>query len=178
MPEPRPHPEEIVVGTPATVRRRHEARLVALFVVAALPLALILWLILDSLAVAGLFVVAWTLFFWFGMRRRHAPVLRLTADGLSYEPGQFQVRCGWADIDALGPVDLPDGRVEALVLDEGHLHWAVDHATRRKVEARGWDRIVPIGSFEPEWEWGQIGRAFRQWAPWVFDLPAPDDQLP
>ena len=174
MPVPRPHPDEVVVGTDPGVRRRHEARMLVLFVVAALPLAVILWLILSSLAVAVLFVVAWTLFFWFGIRRRQSPQLRLSPDGLSYEPGTFHLRCSWADVDALGPVELPDGRVEALVLSEGHLHWAVDQPTRRRVEARGWDRIIPIGSFEPEWEWGVIGQAIRQWAPWVFELPAPD----
>jgi hypothetical protein len=119
--------------------------------------------------------VAQTLFLWFGLRRRHRPVLRLSPVGLSYEPGRFHIRCAWADVDALGEVDLPDGRVEALVLAEGHLHWAVDPAMKRQVQARGWDRIIPIGTFEPEWEWGQIGQAFRQWAPWVFELEPPTD---
>jgi hypothetical protein len=45
---------------------------------------------------------------------------------------------------------------------------------KRQVQARGWDRIIPIGTFEPEWEWGRIGQAFREWAPWVFELPEPD----
>lgn len=165
-----------MVGPSASVRRAHEAKMLVLFAVAALPLAVILWLILSSLAVAVAFVVAWTLFFWFGLRRRHSPVLRLSPDGLSYEPGTFLVRCSWADVDALGPVELPDGRVEALVLAEGRLHWAVDQPTRRRVQARGWDRVIPIGTFEPEWEWGQIGRAIRQWAPWVVDLRAPDEE--
>jgi hypothetical protein len=119
-------------------------------------------------------MVAQTLFLWFGLRRRHSPVLRLSPDGMSYEPGRFHIRCAWADVDALGEVDLPDGRVEALVLAEGHLHWAVDPQTKRQVQARGWDRIIPIGTFEPEWEWGRIGEAFRQWAPWVFELPEPE----
>ncbi|HYI62585.1 MAG TPA: hypothetical protein VEW93_12360 [Acidimicrobiales bacterium] len=177
MPAPRPHPDEIVVSTSPTVRRRREARLLVLVVAASLPLALILWLIVNP-AVAALFVAAWTLFFWFGIRRRGEPVLRLSPDGISYEPGQFHIRCTWADVDALGPVDLPDGRVEALILSEGHLHWATDAAMRRQVQARGWDRIVPIGSFEPEWEWGRIGTAFRQWAPWVFELEPPDAPRP
>lgn len=173
MPAARPHPDEIVVETPASVRRRHESRMLALFVLAALPVAVILWLIVN-LAVALLYVVAQTLFLWFGLRRRHSPILRLSPEGLSYEPGRFHVRCDWADIDALGEVDLPDGRVEALVLAEGHLNWAVDPQTKRQVQARGWDRIIPIGTFEPEWEWGRIGEAFRTWAPWVFELPPPD----
>lgn len=174
MPAPRPHPEEIVVETPASVRRRHEAKMLTLFVVAALPVGLIVWLLVNP-GVAALYMVAQTLFLWFGLRRRHAPVLRLSPDGLSYEPGRFHVRCEWADVDALGEVDLPDGRVEALVLAEGHLNWAVDPQTKRQVQSRGWDRIIPIASFEPEWEWGKIGQAFRDWAPWVFELPPPDD---
>lgn len=177
MPVPRSHPDEIVVGTSRKVRRRHEARMLTLVVAASLPLALILWLIINP-AVAALFVAAWTLFFWFGIRRRHDPILRLSPEGISYEPGQFHIRCSWADVDALGPVDLPDGQVEALFLSEGHLHWAADPALRRRVQARGWDRVVPIGSFEPEWEWGRIGTAFRQWAPWVFELEPPDTPLP
>lgn len=176
MPAPRPHPDEVVVGTDPVVRRRHEAKMLVLFVVAAVPLAVMLWLILSSLWVALLFVAAWTLFFWFGIRRRHSPVLRLSPNGLSYEPGTFHIRCEWADVNALGEVDLPDGPVEALILAEGHLHWATDQPTRRRVEARRWDRIIPIGSFEPEWEWGDIGQAFRDWAPWVFELPEPDPE--
>jgi hypothetical protein len=174
MPAPRPHPDEIVVEVPAKVRRRREIRMLVLFVIAALPVALVVWLIVGP-GVAVLYVAAQTLFLWFGLRRRHRPVLRLSPEGLSYEPGRFHLRCAWADVDALGEVDLPDGRVEALVLAEGHLHWAVDPAMKRQVQARGWDRIIPIGTFEPEWEWGQIGQAFRQWAPWVFELEPPTD---
>ncbi|HEV7722993.1 MAG TPA: hypothetical protein VGO60_17005, partial [Iamia sp.] len=105
MPAPRPHPDEIVVEIPASVRRRHEIRMLALFVVAALPVGLILGLIVNWF-VAALYVVAQTLFLWFGLRRRHSPVLRLSPDGLSYEPGRFHIRCAWADVDALGEVDL------------------------------------------------------------------------
>ena len=47
-------------------------------------------------------------------------------------------------------------------------------ALRRRVQARGWDRVIPLGFFEVEWEWGRIGDAFRQWAPWIFELPEPD----
>lgn len=173
MPAPRPHPEEIVVAVPSSVRRRHEVRMLGLFVLAAVPVGAILWFLITP-AVAALYMVAQTLFLWFGLRRRHSPVLRLSPDGLSYEPGRFHLRCDWADVDAVGPVDLPDGRVDALVLAEGHLNWAVDPQTKRQVQARGWDRIIPIGTFEPEWEWGQIGQAFRDWAPWVFELPPPE----
>jgi hypothetical protein len=152
------------------VHRGRDAKLLGIFVLAAIPPAAILWFVLSPLA-AALYVVAQTLFLWFGLRRRHSPLLRLSPDGLSYEPGTFQVVCDWADVDALGPVDYPDGRVEALLLSGGHLHWAADSRTRRQVEARGWDRAIPIGAFEPEWEWGQIGKAIRQWAPWIFELP-------
>lgn len=174
MPQARSHPDEIVVGVAAGIRRAHELKMLGLFVLAALPVAAVLLLVVNR-SLALLYLVGQTLFLWFGLRRRHSPILRLFPDGLSYEPGTFQVRCGWADIDSLGPVDLPDGRVEALHLAEGHLHWATDQATRRRVQARGWDRVIPIGSFEAEWEWGRIGTAFRQWAPWVFELPAPDE---
>lgn len=173
MPMPRPHPEEIVLGVPASVRRTHELKMLGLFVLAAVPVGAILWLLLTPL-IAALYMVGQTVFLWLGLRRRHSPVLRLSPDGLSYEPGRFHVRCRWADVDALGPVDLPDGRVDALVLSEGHLHWVADQALRRRVQARGWDRVIPLGSFEVEWEWGRIGDAFRQWAPWIFELPEPD----
>lgn len=176
MPVPRSVPDEVVLTTPASVRRRHELRMLGLFVLLALPVAAVVWLLVTP-GVAVLYVVAQTLFLWFGLRRRHAPVLRLDAEGISYEPGQFQIRCTWADVDALGTVDLPDsGRVEALLLAEGHLHWASDEAMRRQVRARGWDKVVPIETFEPEWEWGEIGAAFRQWAPWIFELPEADDR--
>lgn len=148
--------------------------MLTIFVVAALPVGVILWLLVTP-AIAALYMVAQTLFLWFGLRRRQSPILRLSPDGMSYEPGQFHIRCTWADVDALGTVDLPDGQVEALILAEGHLHWAADPTTKRRIEARGWDRIIPIGSFEPDWEWGEIGKAFRSWAPWIFELGPPDE---
>ncbi|NLV56137.1 MAG: hypothetical protein GXY13_11050 [Acidimicrobiales bacterium] len=171
MPLPRPAEGEVVVTTPRAARRRRELRMVAVFVVAALPVAAVVWLIVNAPA-AVLYVVAQTLFLWFGFRRRADPLLRLSPTGISYEPGRFQVRCEWADVDSIGTVTLPDaGEVEALILSVSALHWAADEPVRREAIARGWDRAVPIGSFEPEWEWGRIGDAVRTWAPWIFDLP-------
>lgn len=170
----RPAGDEVVVTVPRSETLRRELRMVAVFVVAAVPVAIVVALIVN-VAVAVLYVVGQTLFLWFGFRRRAEPVLRLSPTGLSYEPGRFQVRCDWTDVDAVGTLDLPDhGPVEAFVLTGSHLHWSADQAIRREAIARGWDRAIPLGLFEVEWEWGQIGTAVRTWAPWIFELPDPD----
>lgn len=175
MPLPRPVEGEVVITVPPAARRRRELRMVAIFVVAALPVAVVVGLIVNWPA-AVLYVVAQTLFLWFGFRRRADPILRLSPQGMSYEPGRFQVRCEWADVDRIGAVTLPDvGEVEALILAESSLHWAADEANRREAIARRWDRAIPIGAFDLEWEWGEIGEAIRTWAPWIFELSDDDD---
>jgi hypothetical protein len=92
MPAPRSHPEEITIGIAPAVRRGRDAKLLGIFVLAAIPPAAILWFVLSPLA-AALYVVAQTLFLWFGLRRRHSPLLRLSPDGLS-STGPMSTRWG------------------------------------------------------------------------------------
>ena len=172
-PTPRTGPEEIVLTPPASVRRRRDLRFVALFVVLALPVAAVLWAIVGPL-LAVVYLVSQTAFLTFGLRRRQVPVLRLTAEGLSYEPGRFQLRCRWTDVAGVGPVTLPAGTVECLLLDAPHLHWVADPGTRRQVTDRGWDRVIPVGDFEADWRSGRIGNGVAEWAPHL--LRAPGDQ--
>ncbi|MEJ7582786.1 MAG: hypothetical protein WKF43_01625 [Acidimicrobiales bacterium] len=139
-------------------------RFVSLFVVLALPVAAVLWAIVGPL-IAVVYLAGQTAFLTFGLRRRQVPVLRMTPEGLSYEPGRFQRRCRWTDGVALGPVVGPTGTVECLLLEGSHLHWAADPGTRGQVIDRGWDRVIPVADFEAEWRTGPIGRAVTTWAP-------------
>lgn len=153
---------------PASVRHRREIRFVALFVVLGLPVAAVLWAILGWLPAVG-YLIGQTVFLTFGLRRRQLPVLRLSSAGISYEPGRFQLRCTWQDITGVDEVALPSGPTEAFALTGPRLHWAADAGTRREVSSRGWDRVVPLSEFEPDWRGGRIGECVRRWAPALLD---------
>jgi hypothetical protein len=164
VPRPKPVPGEIVFNPPAAVRRRNEARMVALFVAMGLPVAVVVGLVIGWIAAAA-YLLAQTLFLTYGLRRRHVPVLRLSPEGISFEPGQFQLKCTWADVGAVEEVTLPDGRVEALRLSRPRLHWAATPAVKAEISGKGWDAVVPIGQFDPTWRTGPIGDAIRRWKP-------------
>jgi hypothetical protein len=156
---------DVVVLTPSTTsRRRQTLKMVGLFVLLGSPVAAILaWLLTPALALG--YLVAQTAFLAFGLQRRHRPVLRFTADGVAFEAGHFVLRSAWSNVDRIDVADLPSGSVDALVLVDPALHWAADAATRRTVSRRGWDRVVPIGEFEDDWQTGRVGDAIRRWAP-------------
>jgi len=155
-----------VVSPPAAVRRRHDVRFAGLFAVFALPVGAVLWAIIG-LWVALAYVVAQTAFLTYGLRRRHVPKLRMDAVGLSYEPGRFQLRCEWADVVGVSRTTLPSGPVETLTLARPCLHWAGDARVKAEVRDQGWDRLVPVGDFDPDWRTGPIGEALTRWAPQV-----------
>ena len=162
----RPAGDQIVLTPPPAARRRRDVRFVGLFLVFALPVGAVLWAIIDPW-IALAYVVGQTAFLTYGLRRRHTPTLRLDAEGLSYEPGRFQLRCGWDAVTGVERVDLPTGPVEAFTLRASGLHWAADARVRDEVRQRGWDRQVPVGDFEVDWRHGRIGEAVRRWAPHV-----------
>jgi len=160
----RPLPGTLVLTPPTAVRLRREVRFVALFVVLALPVAAVLWAILGPLPALA-YLVGQTAFLTFGLRRRSVPVLRLSPEGISYEPGRFQLRCTWSEVIAVERVDLPTGSVESFVLDRPHVHWAADPDVRRQLDERGWDRVIPVATFESDWRAGRIGAGLADWAP-------------
>jgi hypothetical protein len=160
----RSAPDEVVVTPPASIRRRSQIRFVTLFVLLGLPVAAVLGAILGWLPALG-YLIAQTAFLTFGLRRRQQPVLRLSSAGISYEPGRFQVRCTWEDVARVEEVVLPSGVTEGFALEGPRLHWAADAGARHEVRAKGWDRVIPVGSFEPDWRAGRIGGCVRRWAP-------------
>ncbi len=160
--------DEVVVSAARRGRWRNDARTVALLALAAVPVALVVALAVNvTWAVA--YAVLQTAFLTYGVRRRYVPKLRLGPGGLSFEPGQFQLKCGWDDVAGIDCVDLPSGATEVLMLHRSALHWAVDGATRERVRAKGWDRLVPVGDLDSAWRRGPIGEAVRRWAPAVLD---------
>jgi len=138
--------------------------MLVLFVVGALPVAAILvWLVNPWVAVA--YVVAQTTFFMFGFRQHHEARLRLSPEGVQFEPGSFVVRASWEEVDRVEQVTLPSGPTEALLLRDSGIGWALDAGTRRQVTAKGWDRVIPLSEFEDDWRTGRIGDALRAHAP-------------
>lgn len=168
MTHPRPGANEVVVSPVGRGRWRNDVRSVALFALAAVPVALVVALAVN-LTWAVAYAVVQTVFLTYGVRRRYVPKLRLGPSGLSFEPGPFQLKCAWTDVVGVNRVDLPSGPTDALVLHRSALHWAADGATRQRVTAQGWDRAVPVGDFDPAWRDGPIGDAVRRWAPAVLD---------
>ncbi len=138
--------------------------MVALFVVAGLPVAAVVWLVIGPV-VAVLYLLGQTAFLTYGLRRRHVATLRLSPEGISYEPGRFQLKCSWSDADSIEKVQLPDGTAEALRLGRPRLHWVADPSLRSELTAKGWDTVVPLSPFDPDWRHGPIGDAIRRWHP-------------
>jgi hypothetical protein len=164
VPRHQPVPGELVFHPPVAVRRRSEARMVGLFIAMGIPVAVVVGLVIGW-PVAGAYLVAQTAFLTYGLRRRHVPVLRLSPDGISFEPGPFQIRCAWDDVDGVEQVLLPDGRVDAWRLSAPRVHWADTPARRSELAKKGWDTLVPVGQFDPDWRGGPIGDAVRGWRP-------------
>jgi hypothetical protein len=154
-----------LVLTPSRARERSRSlKMLVLFLVAALPVAAILVATIGWwIAVA--YVIVQTGFLMFGLRQRHEPKLRVDDLGMQYEAGSFVIRAAWSDIDKVEPVALPSGRTEAAVLGTSGIRWTLDAQTRRQAIARGWDRVIPVGDFGPDWRTGPLGDAFRQHRP-------------
>ncbi|MCU1453371.1 MAG: hypothetical protein JWN46_1517 [Acidimicrobiales bacterium] len=154
----------LVLTPDASSRRARSLRMLLLFLLAALPVAAILGVVVNWLT-AALYTVVQTAFLMFGVRQQGQATLRLDDTGVQFEPGSFVVRAAWADIDRIGEVTLPTGPADALVLTQSGLRWTLDAGTRRQVTLKAWDRVIPLSDFEPEWRTGQIGAALRAHRP-------------
>jgi hypothetical protein len=154
-----------VVLTPSTRAQRDRLlRLGALFVLAALPVAALLVAIVNW-PVAIAYVVVQTSVLLFGVRQQRTSTLRLDDLGVQYEAGTFVLRASWDDLQKVGEVTLPNGTTEALVLERSGLRWTHTPQVRAQVSQRGWDRIIPLEEFEPDWRNGRIGDALRTHRP-------------
>lgn len=154
-----------IVLTPSRAKERSRSlKMLAIFLVAALPVAAILVLTIGWW-VALAYVVVQTSFLMFGLRQRHQPKLRVDELGMQYEAGSFVIRAAWSDIDKVEPVGLPSGETDAAVLGTSGIRWTLDAQTRRQAIARGWDRVIPIGDFAPDWRTGPLGDAIREHRP-------------
>jgi len=154
-----------VVLTPSTrSQQRRLQRLALLFLLAALPVAAVLVIIIGWL-VAVVYVVVQTGVLLFGVRQQRTSVLRLDDAGIQYEAGTFVLRTAWADIDRVAEATLPSGTTQALVLGRSGLRWTHTPQVRQQVTQKGWDRIIPIDEFEPGWPHGPLAEALRTHRP-------------
>ncbi|HEX2577284.1 MAG TPA: hypothetical protein VHK88_13100 [Aquihabitans sp.] len=154
-----------VVLTPSTRSQRARLqRLGLLFLLAALPVAAVLVVIIGWW-VAALYVVVQTGVLLFGVRQQRTSVLRIDDAGLQYEAGTFVLRAAWADVEKVARATLPTGETNALVLGRSGLRWTHTPQVRQQVAQRGWDRIIPIDEFEPGWPQGPLGDAVRTHRP-------------
>jgi hypothetical protein len=154
----------LVLTPPRAKERSRTLKMLALFVLAALPVAAILVATIGWL-VAVAYVIVQTAFLMFGLRQRHQPRLRVDDLGLQYEAGSFVIRAAWSDIDHVEPTTLPSGPTDAAMLSTSGIRWTLDAQTRRQAIARGWDRLIPIGDFTTDWRTGPLGEAIREHRP-------------
>ena len=88
-----------LVLTPSTRSQRDRlVRHLMLFLLAAIPVAGVLWALVN-LWVALIYVVGQTGLLMFGVRQQRTSVLRVDDSGIQYEAQAFVVRTTWADID-------------------------------------------------------------------------------
>lgn len=154
-----------VVLTPAAATgRARTLRLLVLFLLGAIPVAAIVVAVVGWVAAIA-YVVVQTGFLMYGTRQHNQPKLRLEDDGVQFEPGTFVIKAAWGEIDKVAEVTLPSGPTEALVLNRSGVRWTIDPQTRRQVTAKGWDRVIPLSEFEPQWRQGRIGAALREHRP-------------
>lgn len=155
--------------TPSTRSQRDRLqRLGLLFVLAALPVAAVLVVIIGWWVALG-YVVVQTAVLLFGVRQQRTSTLRVDDVGVQYEAGTFVLRASWADIDRIGEATLPSGPTQALVLHRSGLRWTHTPQIRQQVTSKGWDRIIPIDDFEPAWPKGPLGQAVRTHRPDLLD---------
>lgn len=154
-----------MVLTPSTRSQRERLqRLGLLFLLAALPVAAVLVIIINW-AVAVAYVVVQTGVLLFGVRQQRTSVLRLDDVGIQYEAGTFVLRAAWGDVEKVAEATLPSGTTQALVLGRSGLRWTHTPQIRQQVTGKGWDRIIPIDEFEPSWPRGPLGDAVRTHRP-------------
>ena len=162
-----------LVLTPSTRSQRDRlVRLGLLFLVAALPVAAVLVIIVNWW-VAVLYTVVQTSVLLFGVRQQRTSVLRVDEAGIQYEAGSFVLRTTWADIAKVGEATLPSGPTQALVLSRSALRWTHTPQIRQQVTQRGWDRIIPIDEFEPSWPKGPLASEVRTHRPDLLPSEAP-----
>lgn len=155
--------------TPSTRSQRARLqRLGLLFLLAALPVAAVLVIIINWW-IAVLYTVVQTGVLLFGVRQQRTSVLRVDDAGIQYEAGTFVLRAAWADVDKVAEATLPSGPTTALVLTRSALRWTHTAQIRSQVTSRGWDRIIPIDEFEPGWPDGPLGKAVRTHRPDLLD---------
>ncbi len=158
-----------MVLTPSTRSQRERlTRLGVLFLLAALPVAVVL-VVLVNLWVAVAYVVVQTSVLMFGVRQQRTSVLRLDEAGVQYEAGTFVLRASWDDITKVGEAALPSGKTQALVLRSSGLRWTHTPQVRAQVTQRGWDRIIPLDDFEKDWRTGKVGAHLRTHRPDLLD---------
>ena len=154
-----------LVLTPSTRSQRQRlTRHLVLFLVAALPVALVLGLIVNWwLALA--YTVVQTGGLMFGVGQQPTSTLKVDASGLQYEAGPFVLRSSWTDVERIAEATLPSGPTQAFVLRRSGLRWAHSADTRAEVTSKGWDRVIPIDAFESSWPDGPLGDAVRTHRP-------------
>lgn len=154
-----------LVLTPSTRSQRERlTRHLLLFLVAALPVAVVLGLIINWW-VALAYTVIQTGGLMFGVRQQPTSTLKVDDSGIQYEAGPFVLRSSWVGIARVAEATLPSGPTQAFVLTRSGLRWAHTAEVRREVTSKGWDRVIPIDAFEPSWPDGPLGEAVRTHRP-------------
>lgn len=154
-----------LVLTPSTRSQRDRLlRLGALFLLAAIPVAAVLMIIIGWWIAVG-YVVVQTGVLLFGVGQQRTSTLRVDDVGIQYEAATFVLRASWNDVDKVAEASLPSGPTQALILRRSGLRWTHTPQIRQQVTTKGWDRIIPIDEFEPAWPEGPLADAVRTHRP-------------
>lgn len=154
----------LVLTPSARSQRDRLTRHLVLFLLAALPVAVVLFALVN-VWVAIVYVVVQTGVLMFGVGQQRTSVLKVDDSGLQYEAPSFLLRAAWSDVDRVAEATLPSGPTQAFVLKRSAVRWTHTPQVRQQVTAKGWDRIIPIDEFESSWPSGPLGDAVRRHRP-------------
>jgi len=121
--------------------------------------------------------------------------LILSSEGIIFHGIGYGVRTSWENVQQFGEIWAGNRLQQGLLLRDSGLEvspWlqtliGIQPALRvaailggryiRSSSLKGYDQLIPVTFFDPDWKNGAIGATVRHEAPWVFDLattpPAP-----
>mgnify|MGYP001073373140 CR=1 FL=1 len=154
----------LVLTPSARSQRSRLTRHLVLFLLAALPVAGVIWALINLWVALG-YVVVQTGVLMFGVGQQRTSVLKVDEAGLQYEAPAFLLRTTWDDVERIAEATLPTGPTQAFVLKRSAVRWTHTPQVRQQVTSKGWDRIIPIDEFERSWPSGPLGDAVRDHRP-------------
>ncbi|HEX2916685.1 MAG TPA: hypothetical protein VH186_38345 [Chloroflexia bacterium] len=121
--------------------------------------------------------------------------LKVGPDGIEYSGSGFSIKTGWVNLVSVGPASTGSSITTGLILDP-----TISNPTRvrgflkvylalqpifvllthsfRSIIDESFNRAIPVGMFQPDWQETEIGSLVRRYAPWVFDPSLQSGEYP